>query len=197
MIMTWEPASRRSGGAATHHQGAPLVHRGGPLFRPRFLEFTHSSGVTQQRVRIYRASFPTVSSTRAMSFGDHEGHTEEQMTMNTIRTKLSAAICVLFGSAAVGAPWTSAQADEQPPPSKTIKYADLNLQTVEGARVLYNRIRLAATQVCETNDRDPIMRDARPKCVDTAIDNAVKKVNEPSLTALRFGNSGDVRLASK
>jgi UrcA family protein len=121
------------------------------------------------------------------------------MTVNTIRTKLYAALCVLFGSAAVGTPWTSAQANEQPPPSKTVKFNDLDIQTPEGAKVLYQRIRLAANRVCETNDRDPVMREATPTCVDTAIDNAVKKVNAPYLTALRFGNgtSGNVRLASK
>jgi UrcA family protein len=121
------------------------------------------------------------------------------MTMNTIRTKLYAAICVLFGSAAVGTPWTSAQASEPPPPSKTVKFADLDIQTVEGAKVLYHRIRVAAAEVCEPIGRDAILREAAPQCVATAIDNAVKKVNAPYLTALRFGNgnNGNVRLASK
>jgi UrcA family protein len=120
------------------------------------------------------------------------------MTMNTIRTKLYAAICVLFGSAAVGTPWTSAQASEPPPPTKTVKFADLDIQTVEGAKVLYHRIRVAADQVCASFD-DAVMREAKPHCVATAIDNAVKKVNAPYLTALRFGNgnNSNVRLASK
>jgi len=131
-----------------------------------------------------------------MSFGDHERQTEEEMTMNTFRTKLYAAICVLFGSAAVAAPWTSAQASDQTVASKTVKFADLNIQTAEGAKVLYNRIRAAASQVCDANNRDPVMWEATPGCVNTAIDNAVKKVNAPYLTALRFGN-GNVRLASK
>jgi len=119
--------------------------------------------------------------------------------MNTIRTKLYAAICVLFGSAAVGTPWTSAQASEQTPPTKTVKFSDLDIQTVEGAKILYHRIRLAADKVCESLGSDPGMREAMPHCVNTAIDNAVKKVNAPYLTALRFGNgnNGNVRLASK
>jgi UrcA family protein len=134
-----------------------------------------------------------------MRFGDREGHTEEEMTMNPIRTKLYAAICVLFGSAAVGAPWTAAHASDPITTSKTVKYADLDIHTVEGAKVLYHRIRVAAREVCETNDGDPIMRAATSGCVNTAIDNAVKKVNAPYLTALRFGNGtgADVRLASK
>jgi UrcA family protein len=121
------------------------------------------------------------------------------MTMNTIRTKLYAAICVLFGSAAVGTPWTSAQASEQPPPTKTVKFADLDIQTVEGAKILYHRIRLAANKVCASLGEDPGMREAMPHCVNTAIDIAVRKVDAPYLTALRFGNgnNGNVRLASK
>jgi UrcA family protein len=119
------------------------------------------------------------------------------MTMNNIRTRLYAAICVLFGSAAVGTPWTSAQASEETPPSKTVKFADLDVRTPEGAKVLYDRIRIAAGKVCESNDRDPVLREATPRCIHTAIDNAVKKVNAPYLTALRFGNGTNVRLASK
>jgi UrcA family protein len=118
------------------------------------------------------------------------------MTMNTIRTKLYAALCVLFGSAAVGTPWTSAQASEQPPPSKVVKFADLDIQTAAGAKILYQRIRLAANQVCEPVGHDPVMRESTPTCVSTAIDNAVRKVNAPYLTALRFGDSS-VRLARK
>jgi UrcA family protein len=119
------------------------------------------------------------------------------MTMNTVRTKLYAAICVLFGSAAVGTPWTSAQAGEENPPSKTVKFADLDIRTPEGAKALYQRIRAAANQVCAPTYRDPVLRDGVGTCVNSAIDNAVKKINAPYLTALRFGNNVNVRLASK
>jgi hypothetical protein len=40
-----------------------------------------------------------------------------------------------------------------------------------------------------------VLRVAEKACVDTAIDNAVRKVDAPALTSLRFG--GDIRLASK
>lgn len=118
--------------------------------------------------------------------------------MNPIRTKLYTAICVLFGSAAAGTPWTSAQAtDEPPPPSKTVKFADLDIQTAAGAKVLYNRIRSAAEKVCQPVWHDPVLREATAGCVATAIDNAVRTVNAPQLTALRFGDSNNVRLAKK
>jgi UrcA family protein len=119
------------------------------------------------------------------------------MTVNTIRTKLYAAICVLFGSTAVGAPWTSAQAGEQTE-SKVVKFADLDIQTEQGAKILYHRILQAAEKVCEPVYHDPVLREAAPVCVASAMDNAVKRVNAPYLTALRFGNgNGNVRLASK
>jgi UrcA family protein len=71
------------------------------------------------------------------------------------------------------------------------------VETAEGAKVLYERIRFAAERVCRPAERDPVMWEAAPGCVNTAIDNAVKQVNAPRLTALRFGNNSNVRLASK
>jgi UrcA family protein len=115
-----------------------------------------------------------------------------------IRSKFHAAIYCLVGTAALSGLSISADATEQNPPTRTVKFADLNIQSVEGAKVLYHRIRVAAREVCEPVGRgDPILREAVPGCIDTAIDNAVKKVNAPLLTALRFGSGSNVRLASK
>jgi|ERR1700733_9481313 UrcA family protein len=117
--------------------------------------------------------------------------------MNTnIRTKLYAALCCAFGSGAVYAPTNSAQAEEAP--SKVVRFADLDIKTPAGAKALYGRIRAAAHEVCDQSvGSDPILRPAVRECIDKAIDNAVRKVDAPALTALRFGGTGDVRLASK
>ena len=81
-------------------------------------------------------------------------------------------------------------------PSKTVKYGDLDISKAEGAKVLYQRIRAAARYVCDLSiGGDAVLRVAEKACVDTAIDNAVRKVDAPALTSLRFG--GDIRLASK
>lgn len=119
--------------------------------------------------------------------------------MNTIiRTKLYAAICCAVGTAAMGALCTAAQATEQDPPSKTVKLTDLNIQTPEGASILYRRIRVAARDVCELSvGSDPIYMLAAGACINATIDNAVKKINAPYLTALRFGGATPVRVASK
>jgi UrcA family protein len=119
--------------------------------------------------------------------------------MNTIiRTKVHAAIYCVLATAALSALATPAQATDESPPSKTVKFADLDIQTPDGAKVLYHRIRVAASEVCSASTGgDPVMRPAVHQCIETAIDNAVKKVNAPYLTALRFGGNGNVQLASK
>ena len=85
---------------------------------------------------------------------------------------------------------------EESLPSKTVRYSDLDISHPAGAKALYARIRAAARDVCALSFAgDSVLHVAAHACVDTAIDNAVRKVNAPELTALRFG--GDIRLASK
>ncbi len=116
--------------------------------------------------------------------------------MNTfIRTQFYTALSCVLGAAAVSAIATSAAIAEDVP-SKTVRYSDLDISKPEGAKVLYNRIRVAARQVCDlSTGGDPMLRAAEHTCIDTAIDTAVRKVNAPALTSLHFG--GDIRLASK
>lgn len=115
----------------------------------------------------------------------------------TIRTKFYTGFYCVFGTAVLGALWTSVKATEQSPPTKTVRFADLNIQTADGAKALYGRIRAAARDVCDRSvGGDPILSQARQSCVNKAIDDAVKKINAPQLNALRFGTT-DLRLASK
>jgi UrcA family protein len=119
------------------------------------------------------------------------------MTMNTtIRTRLYTAIYSVVGTAAICALSISVQAQNLP--TKTVRFSDLNITSQAGAKVLYSRIRAAAQEVCgRYAGSDPIMGSAVPACIEKAIDKAVKDVNSPVLTSLRFGGSGDLRLASK
>jgi UrcA family protein len=117
--------------------------------------------------------------------------------MNTsIRTKIYTAISCLMSTAALCSA-LSTTAVAQDVPHKTVKFNDLDITTPDGAKVLYKRIRAAARDVCEVSTgNDPIMRIGTKVCIDKAVDKAVKDVNAPMLTYLRFGSS-DVRLASK
>lgn len=116
--------------------------------------------------------------------------------MNTIETKLYAAISCVFVAASLYSLSGLAGAEEPPLPSQTVRWNDLDIAKPAGAKVLYSRIRAAARNVCEyTAAGDPILREAVHVCIEKAIDKAVKGVDAPELTALRFGS--DIRLASK
>jgi len=117
--------------------------------------------------------------------------------MNTIiRTGIYTAISCVMGTAALCSILaTSVQAEDVP--SKTVRFSDLDIAKSDGAKVLYSRIRAAAREVCELSaSSDPILRVAIQGCIEKAVDKAVKDVNAPMLTYLRFGST-DVRLASK
>ena len=117
--------------------------------------------------------------------------------MNTsIRTRIYTAISCLMSTAALCTA-LSITAEAQTVPSKIVKFNDLDITTPDGAKVLYKRIRAAARDVCDVSTgNDPILRTATKVCIEKAVDRAVKGVNAPMLTNLRFGSS-DVRLASK
>jgi UrcA family protein len=141
-----------------------------PLFSYRVVQPRHALGITNDQ-------------------------TEESSTMNAIiRTKIHAAIYCVLGAAALGALSTSAHAEDQPP-SKTVKFADLDIQTPEGAKVLYHRIRAAARSVCDYGHAN--LRNAELQCAEKAIDDAVRKVNAPYPTVLHVDSTDRLRLASK
>lgn len=90
--------------------------------------------------------------------------------------------CLLTGAAAAHA---SAAADAVP--AVTVRYADLNLATAQGADALYARIVSAARQVCLRDRLD--LRDLHglervKACEARAIEQAVHAVNSPRLAAL-------------
>jgi UrcA family protein len=114
----------------------------------------------------------------------------------TIRTKMYlAATCAIATAALCTTVSTAVKAEDVP--SKTVRFSDLDIGKTDGAKTLYSRIHAAARDVCEkSTGTDPILRVAFKACVETAVDKAVKEVNAPMLTQLRFGST-EVRLASK
>jgi|SRR5271156_2699435 len=115
--------------------------------------------------------------------------------MTMIRAKLYSAIYCVLGTAAFCTLTTPAGADSQDPPSKIVKYGDLNIGTTAGAQVLYRRIQNAAREVCLSGIGTLQFIAADRACMNKAIDEAVKSVNSVALTELRFGTQ--VHLASK
>lgn len=105
--------------------------------------------------------------------------------MNTIsHTPLYAAIGLVMAIAALSALSTTAAVANTDVQTMKVQIDDLDLSRSPGARTLYRRITSAARLVCGTNT-----------CIEQAIDRAVKQVNAPTLTRLRFG--ADVKLAKQ
>jgi len=98
-----------------------------------------------------------------------------------IASILATAIVAFAGVSKGGA----AMAAEPVTYSKRVTYGDLNLESAEGASVLYARLRRAAREVCSSLDgRELTLRSAWETCVNDALNSAVTQVNKPTVTAL-------------
>ena len=108
-------------------------------------------------------------------------------TMTRSRPILRVLAVGLIGSFALGLGTITAAADVPDMPKATIRFADLDLATAQGAMVLYERIIRASYEVCQSFDRDrndqpdPLAMNA---CVKEIIANAVTKVGKPALYAV-------------
>ena len=100
------------------------------------------------------------------------------------RTSLGYVIATLLGCVLVA---STTHADEQVR-SQSVSFADLNVNTPAGARVLYDRIHSAAERVCA--DSDPLQRLAAGPCARKAEANAIEKLNLPQLTAYYRAKTG-------
>jgi UrcA family protein len=105
---------------------------------------------------------------------------------------------VLAVGALIVAVSTAAHAAEIP--QVHVNYADLNVSSPAGAAVLYQRIRVAATQVCGAPDQRDLIRLVQAKtCTDKAIATAVTAVGNDMLTDLyqaKTHNVAAVKFAS-
>ena len=81
----------------------------------------------------------------------------------------------------ISAPWNDGV------PSRVVRFADLNLQSREGVRALYSRIKAAAQEVCEPvyfSRAESNISERR--CQQRAIEQAVASVSSTSLTAFHM-----------
>ncbi len=106
--------------------------------------------------------------------------------MNTFEGKFVALlIAATLGVVVVG---FTAHADETSGlgvGARVVQYADLNLNTAAGAKVLYKRIQYAAERVCgDVGSRQLDQATAAKACVDRAIVAGVHAVNRIQLTRL-------------
>jgi UrcA family protein len=67
-----------------------------------------------------------------------------------------------------------------PTQSQVVRYADLNVATEKGAKILYLRIRYAAETLCESTATWG--KKQGDVCVNKAVNDAVARVDAPLLT---------------
>jgi UrcA family protein len=107
----------------------------------------------------------------------------------TIKTQsISAASILAAGFIALGGAATVVPAQAAVPAqshTQIVRYGDLNLDSEQGAKVLYTRIRGAAGNVCSPLDgRNLIEKKLWQGCFDKAVASAVVQVNKTRVTAL-------------
>ena len=75
--------------------------------------------------------------------------------------------------------------------TKIVNYSDLNLDGAAGARTLYGRLRMAATQVCAPFRGTTLREKTKWRdCFDPALARAVAEIDAPMLTAYHQSWSG-------
>ncbi|MEP7245140.1 MAG: UrcA family protein [Gammaproteobacteria bacterium] len=111
--------------------------------------------------------------------------------MNTSTVRSRAHPFLMFGIAMllVGAsmPRAFAEVNLDPGSSIKVKFGDLNLSSQSGVSALYRRLDRASRQVCNM-ENDPVIarmhRSEWIECYQTAFGNAVRDVNNKTLTAM-------------
>jgi UrcA family protein len=103
------------------------------------------------------------------------------MSIPTLTAALAAAILASSAGLAL-----AASAADQDPAGVTVKYADLDLTTQDGAKVMLQRIVQAAGQVCRP-DADlaylPGMGAWLNYCVSSRVEDTLSRLNAPAVTA--------------
>ena len=115
--------------------------------------------------------------------------------MFTTAKAKSIALAVVAATAFLSLP---ALADAVDPrvPSVAVHYADLDLTTDAGVRVLYRRLQFASQRVCRSLESRELARAIRYRaCYDQALTEAVAKVDVEMLSALHKNASAAPRVS--
>jgi UrcA family protein len=105
----------------------------------------------------------------------------------TIKTQsISAATVLATGFLILGvAMGGNVQAAEAKYDTAIVAYGDLNLDSEQGAKALYGRLRNSAEDVCSSLEgRDLAFKKLWQSCFDSAVASAVAQINRPGLTTV-------------
>lgn len=104
------------------------------------------------------------------------------ITSTPLRTLIAA---VILSALAVSVPTVSSAEEGASLPHVTVKFADLDASSSQGAAALYRRIRSTANSICwRMSDSNEAFKSNKDACLQKVIADAVIKVNEPALSAV-------------
>jgi UrcA family protein len=91
---------------------------------------------------------------------------------------------VLATALLLAAPRETQAAASATPPTATVRYADLDLNTQAGVKHLYQRIQIAAIEVCRSTEPlgSLLSSAAHRACLHNAVVGAVRSVDSAALT---------------
>jgi UrcA family protein len=114
--------------------------------------------------------------------GTFAASTNPEIPMNTSQRYIAIATLALAASAFGPAAAVAADSDDTTI-IQHVSYSDLDLTREAGAQTLYQRINSAAQRVCSPlNGRQLVEHMNQRGCVTSAVERAVRHVNEPMLT---------------
>ena len=96
-----------------------------------------------------------------------------------------ASVLIVLAGAAIGG---TAQAGAEPKyDSAIVSFGDLNLDSPQGTKMLYSRLRNGAEDACSSFEgRDLLFKRLWQSCFDQAVAAAVAQINRPDLTTLHY-----------
>src|SRR5512145_862118 len=116
-------------------------------------------------------------------------------SLHVIGLSRGLALGLLGSLAAVGA-YAGERIDDGEARQVRVRYSDLDLTSPEGMQTLYGRLKGAARDACGgiIGVRDLRQILAYHECYDSALNEAVTEVGNPSLHALHAARSGKTRV---
>ena len=109
-------------------------------------------------------------------------------------SKLFKKFVVTFVVTVLGGPAVVLASTQNPfheSPKASVSYADLNLESEEGVRVLYRRLQQASREVCSPKSLkitlSPFVNHQVSGCYRHTLSNAVDKVDNEGLTRIHVG----------
>jgi UrcA family protein len=126
------------------------------------------------------------------TFNAHSVKESVMSITKIVRTNALRTAWIMFTFAPMLMLYNAARANESVDtlPHKVVSFKDLNLETPEGAAVLYQRITSAANQVCGNPDRFDLSQWRLQFCIKDAVSRAIIQVNRPMLTSLYNEKTG-------